>query len=279
MKKEELDSQIRRHIQEGKKLYLVEGVFGDMENCSGYVKEGFVHPERGLVAEVFGCKFLYRGHTDQRLVDSVAATKRTLIASIRLVLKSPLIIPFLRIKHLIYWLAEIYEADLELKRLKDDEFCPSSREFIRVGVKFANEIEDKEYRERAIKVVYCIVMFLEDLAYGFRVQDVFEEMRKGVPVRKEIQRLLKVGFHRDHQIPQKWKMLSRLTILLWIPKFRRFAERFIDEINLENVKMSGSERYFTLNRAGYDFGGISYAIRKHRKDRIDEKLGNCMLDI
>lgn len=244
----ELDAKIHQHIKEKGSIELVDGVFGDTMGCGGYV-EGIT--QQGT--KFYGCNYIWKGRIDNQITDRVAAQKRVLMATIRLINKHKwLAILLLFKKSLIDWFVDIYEADLIKHQLKEDEFCPAIRELIRVGRKFI----DNE------KFVYCIAMILQfDNAYRLRFQDAFSTDNP-----------IKTLLEREKDIAIKYKMLK------WMLPFLKI-NKFIKKMDKDKIKLDKTDWYFCLRRQGYNFGGLSYEERLKIAKQLDKERGNIILGI
>lgn len=142
-----------------------------------------------------------------------------------------------------------------------------------------------------------VCFFLEyDNAYRFRLQDVIAQLNKEnvkKSVIKEVKRLLTILIQRENHeirgeltigIPWKWEQMKIVLIgLLLINKqIRDFVKEFLLEVDIDKVKLDENDRYFSLNRIGYNFDNISYEDRLAEKKRIDKEKGHLrvqMMDV
>ena len=288
---------------------MVEGVFGDVTQNKAYIKRKF-HAKEGWVIEFFGCKYLWKGTLFGSAMDSGATLKRLLMASIRLVLKypwffSPLVLIFHKtaLKALIYWFAEVYEADLKQKTYKRlSEFSPVPRELIRAGLTLADRIplkrgkmledawdrrefesdDPSEYRIRVRRVVWCIGTFIQaDSAYYKRVQDALSDLSQmGLwkNPRAEVLRLFDLVLSREKTIPHKIHDLRKIaSLLLLFPPFRDLIRVYLNELRIEEFYPDDADRYFNGRNQGYDFEGKPLEERRKWSEDRDKDMGNVII--
>lgn len=120
--------------------------------------------------------------------------------------------------------------------------------------------------------------FIEgDWAYRLRVQDVLPELNKGAfnknPL-KETLRLFDILINREGQIEttggmiDKWRMAKRFVFLgYWYLKIfkkdlLKKIIRAVNELNLEEIKMDKSDRYWADQTGSYQRGGLKHDFRK-----------------
>lgn len=245
----ELDAKIHQHIKEKGSIEGVAGIFGDMQGCGAYVEE---ITDKGT--KFYGCNYIWKGKINNQITDRVAAQKRVLMATIRLINKHKwLAIMLLFKKSLIDWFVDIYEADLIKHQLKEEEFCPAIRELIRVIRKFT----DNE------KFIYCLAMILQyDNAYRLRFQDAFSTDN---PIKTLLER-------ENCDVVNKYKMLKWILPFLGINKF-------ILDLDKDKIKLDEADWYFCLRRQGYNFGGLSYEERLKIAERIDKEKENVIIGL
>lgn len=266
-----LDAKIREHIQREGKIIPLEGALGEGPNTTAYVEE-VIRNENGTFTKFYGCSYLLKGYPDARLIDSVAVTKRVFMSTIRLIIKNPLPIVFFKKEHIIKWISEIYEADLETKAPPDHELCAPSKELFRVLKLFF-----------PVKFSKCIALFWEDTAYRLRGQDVLGEINKewlSQNPRKEVLRVLNIGLRRELGIRDKWGMIIKIAkVALLFPGIKSKVVEFTSELNLEKIELDEDDQYFCLNRINYNFMGLDYGQRMEIKNKIDLEKGHVILEI
>lgn len=243
----------------------------------------------GIHTYIAGYKYPYKGYPDPNVVGQTASVKRAVMSSLRLATKSPfryavplffVLPPFLKrkaFKYLVFWLAELYEADFEKKQLYPDaKFCDMCREFLRALREVTRGIEEPEYRHRIDQAIYCVVMFLEfDSAYRFRAQDILplinkEALKKNA--RKEIVRVMREGMRRDNSIPEKWKIISWIAnmALFFSPMVRNALRDIFLELDMEKVAFDKYDLYFIADRFDYNFMGKTYWERIGIREKENE---------
>lgn len=146
-----LEAQIHEQIKKRGKCEYAEGIFGDYNQNKAFFGDAVMTP-KGMQYPIFGCSYLYPNTLLGAVHDSCTSLKRTLMATVGVVLKhwyffSPLILVFWKtaVRAFVYWFAEIFESDLKQKTYKYlSEFAPVPREMIRAGLGLAYKIPLKE---------------------------------------------------------------------------------------------------------------------------------------
>jgi hypothetical protein len=260
----------------------VDGVFGDTYRNLGFVEE-YLKTDKGIQTKFYGCSFLFKGDIKRETVDSVAALKRVLMATVEHLLKGKMF--FVSTKAFVYWFVRNYEADLEIKTYTSlSDFAPVPREMISVGIRLANHVKNQEYRGKIIKFIWALGTFIQnDFAYYWRVQDPLCELDKeslNENPRKEILRLFDLAIARDNQISEKVRLLKKLaSILLLIPRYKKIAKDYFNGLDIEKIKPDREDIYFMGRRQGYNFGGLSYKDRIEGVKETDKEEGNVIFGV
>ena len=151
----------------------------------------------------------------------------------------------------------------------ENKYCDSGRELMRV-------LRKLEVDERIIATICLICEY--DNAYRYRAQDLFKELDKDFfykhPI-SEIIRLCKLGQSRevDENNKVKWNSFKYIALTLLIPKVRRLAKEFVREIDLDKMKQSIEDCYWSWHWGYYNFGGKSFEKRLQFRNLI-HKYGN-----
>src|SRR3990167_2714151 len=261
--KAELTQKINSLIAQGKEFAIVNGAFGDMEDCNGIIEEVITPPEGGTFVKLFGCSYLFKGYPDGYLVEGLATCKafisyipRKIVAK-SLVLKLALVFLYIfskkRFWHYIRtysWV--IYDKGVKKIGLKRERYNRPTNA-LRRAVDIALTELDKKYiidykpellhsnldiihKRQFLEAIACLAefvyLFLEyDNAYRFRVQDVLSEVKKEnlnkwFGAFREFNRILKLLIEREdaqHGIRDKWKEMRILCLLFFILE-RRFRK-------------------------------------------------------
>lgn len=257
--------------------------------CLNYIYNNLRYPdEGGTFIDIIGFKYPYPGYPEKYALGQNATIKATIIGTIRLASKKPfrkLLFPLIfskkkAIKELIGWLSRIYRVDFQ-KYQKDvggvdgKRFCRVAREILRMGLWFANKIDDEDYRNQAIDVVWCICMIIEmDGAYRFRLIDVLSALNQSNLLenpRKEIARLMKIYLERENpgtpnrpesQIRKAILITSAVKYLLLLsPMFVMFAKDFLLALDLNEIKPTTADLYWMSRYYDYKFAGLDWQIR------------------
>lgn len=241
-----------------------------------------------------GYKYPLRGFPEVETLGQIATNKRVVMSSVRLIFKNPfryllpLLIPFKKnvIKHIVYWLDEIYIADLQKKVLPHKEFSQFSKEILRVLIPMVTT-KDREYKTKIINCIYFFVMFFEfDFAYRYRAQDLFDELNKdrlNQSPRKEIKRLLNLAVVRNNDKGQskKTQTLTKLIslVLLVSPSSLKLVKEALNEIKREEVVPDLFDRYHMARYFDYNFEGKTYDERIKFKEEEDKDFHEQTTDI
>lgn len=263
--------------------------------CLWTVVKEVSRPETGgTFTYAQGYKYPLKGFPEIETLGQIATNKRVVISSIRLTSKSPfkyllpLLIPFKKkvIKHIVYWLDEIYIADLKKKVLPHKEFSQFSKEILRVLIPMVTT-KDQEYKVKIINCIYLFVMFFEfDFAYRYRAQDLFDELNKdrlNQNPRKEINRLLNLAVVRNNDTSQssKTRTLTKLIslVLLMSPSSLKLVKEALNEIKREEVIPDLFDRYHMSRYFDYNFEGKDYYERIKFKEEEDKDFHEQVADL
>lgn len=106
-----------------------------------------------------------------------------------------------------------------------------------------------------------------DDAYRTRLQDIITACDERALVnnpREEIKRLLRVYKQREpdqHVARKMQKIVSLLSLLLFIPKIYRAFVSTVLVADFKRLKRDASDEYWVLNRGDYNFIGMTYEER------------------
>jgi len=124
-------------------------------------------------------------------------------------------------------------------------------------------------------LVDAITLIIEyDTAYRYRFQDIVVELKKTElfkNTRKEILRLLQLAYDRElgqNADPAKWRNLKKMAgIVLFSPKICRIIRNILEDINLEEIRMSKEDIYWTNAYGIYSYRGKSFSERKKENEQ------------
>jgi len=167
--------------------------------------------------------------------------------------------------HYEFYLKFIHNALYDSFLDNPDKYSQPVRELYRVLTEFPMERD-----------IACF--FLEsDHAYRYRWQDIFSLLDKVAFLKnplKETLRLFEILMSRENKffleggLWHKWKMFKGLiTIFYWYArifqrKLLKKIMKIVEEINLDEIRPSPEDKYWMNTTSTYDFGGISWGIRK-----------------
>jgi hypothetical protein len=233
---------------------IVNGVFGDVENCNGVLELPVIYPpEGGTKFKVFGCTYEFKGLPEVHVVEGLGLAKAMISALPRefiiknfansLSLAWNIVFRRKKFIHMVrVYFATIYANEVAKIGIASDKYSDLVRE-IKRSIKAVNDrimakrgwdetkfsnlntdfqvINDKEFLELAALFTEFICVFIElDSAYRFRAQDVFENLNKEnvkKNVVKEVRRLLDIAISREdpeHGILYKLVPTAKLIVLL-----------------------------------------------------------------
>jgi len=279
----------------GKKLRIVVGAYGDMDDCVGLVEDIIHPPEGGTFTKFYGCSYLFKGYPNVRIVELLDAPKDMFSSIPKLIGSMPF---WLKVFSLVLFLFLKLTARKFLTRVLGTYVAIAHNPIkkylfsLRMYCASIGEI----YRTLTVvigrrgKIIKTILLMIRDIgcmalqndtAYKFRVQDILPEVNvealKENPI-KEIRRVINIFIEREKTkgMDVRWAKLGKM-IIFWLrvsPKARRLLVEFFSEIDLEKVKLDEADWYFVLKREQYDFRGISLEERLKIKERIDKEKGH-----
>ncbi len=142
----------------------------------------------------------------------------------------------------------------------------------------------REIWETIALVWEFIYLFIEyDNAYRFRVQDAFEAWKKGklkgFGVVREVSKIFDILIEREdkmHGIRNKWIELKKVVIpILYLDsRLRQFTRLFLENLDIEEIKLDEHDWYFCLKRMSYQFRGIPLKERLAERKKIDQEKGH-----
>lgn len=120
-----------------------------------------------------------------------------------------------------------------------------------------------------VRDIVCAIIEY-DTAYRYKFQDIAGIVNKEAfaknPI-KEIRRLFDVIISREVQEGEKdrWRFMKQcVTVFLWMhPSFITTAKNIVASLEVDEVKLSIEDIYWSNTNQYYDFRGISFEKRKH----------------
>ena len=165
------------------------------------------------------------------------------------------------------WMFQWYDPNSKRMRkifLKPNRYRQSVRELIKLINGFISNLGIKVefYGTPANadfgKVIGTILEY--DNAYYWRMEDIFSETSKELLIknpRKELKRLLEIYKSREKGgIEFKAEAIVKaLNWIFWIPGVKKAFRKAIQSVDIEKMKMTKDDSYFTMIYEGYDFQG------------------------
>ena len=158
------------------------------------------------------------------------------------------------------WIISYWEY-IKKYRFKTIRYCRTVRELYRVFDKL-NPSKDREEGSDLWDMIrddFCLTMEADD-AYKYRFQIVFVHLNKDNLKKdaiKEVRRLLKLLADREEgeSMKEKWGMFSKYLFLLkFRPKILKTLVAFLNELDLEELKMDDSDIVHAQTKVLFNWG-------------------------
>ena len=199
--------------------------------------------KNGVMSYLVDEKYPLRFYTPHEVVDMVTVYKRLLALMLNKGLIGVLILYFGR-KIWLEWSKHYFKYNPIL--LKEECWSQPVREIRRV-------LKDESLKD-------AISIILEnDMAYCYRLQDILGELNKKNSFTKEIKRLADLYISRDHG-SRLVRMAKRARKYLWLLRFTKVKSILMD-INIDEIKLSKEDIYWTNIVPGYNYRGLTYKRR------------------
>jgi len=231
-------------------------------------------PEKGgILTYLKGYEQPYRGFPYFEMVERVNDVKKISkkifgkiyhntkgIRKLKLLLILPLANPLLSGFRYAFWF------HIKKFRMKSVRYSQAVREIYRAFTALGESEEVTEWRD-----LMCMILEFDN-AYRYRFQDVVSEMNKDALAKKplkEIRRLLDLIIEREVEddLRDRWIQMRDFgcSVLRFMPKITDLFQRFLLEINLEEIGLSKEDRYFCAMRSDYNFG---FCLREEEKCKL-----------
>lgn len=254
---------LEKLLPQGAKVYLTERVI--------YPDEG------GMLMKYKDIPYLRQGFVFPEALDAVSNVKKITV----------LFLAFIKGKgirgrignglaHYVWiadWMFQWYDPNLKQIStiyLQENRYRQSIRELIKfinnfigfLGIKVEAPSTGKKNFGR---VIGTLIEY--DNAYYWRMEDIFSETNKELLLKnpkKELKRLLKIYEQREKQgIEFKVQAIVKLlSIIFWIPGVKRAFKKAIQSVDIEKMKITKDDSYFTMNYEGYNYQGKTLEQRQ-----------------
>lgn len=234
-------------------------------------------PEGGRLFYMHGVPFPLKGHVFPEAVAANNFVKRSLITQLNFFARHPSTwLVFLRAKGLDDWLRSFNDlAKLIQKpyRLKPKYYCRPAWELWQFCKHFLMALGVAENRANAFGNRFATIIEYDD-AYRYIVEDIASETTSYQLIkspRKEVKRLLGILQDRSPNLKIQKHFGVFATLLSWaliIPRFRNAFDKGVGAMQFKNLQMDAADRYHTLSRGGYKFGGVPDDIRRKKYQDI-----------
>ena len=301
------------YVGSGKKVMRQNGVFGEWYGCDGYVEFPPLTPkEGGTYTKIFGCSYLFRGYPEILRIRGMAAPKFLFSGLItHVVRKSWIYALAMGVKYLFFRKRFFYDLDyiafqiqhriIHTNDIPENYYNEPIRELKRAWNTTIDKVFKIEYYTHNIEVIadkptpitealhwtkvrerklnplgyflwrFGRFLFLSlelDNAYRFRMQDA---------ICNDVFKTLETMQEREqadlNEKTQNIKLALKVAFIFQ-PKLKRFIKDFFQGIDLEKVRLSEADRYFTLQYVSYNFEGKPKEERFKEREEIDEEKGH-----
>lgn len=214
-------------------------------------------PEKGIWVYWKGLEWPTKTFPYKETVEQVDDMKKVIMANVRSFaamfktnpLKALLFIIFFR-KEMentaLDMLAEFHTRLREVRN-KDHRYCRAMRELHRTFNVTNSNVK--------IRDIICMILEYDD-AYRYRFQDVVVKLKKEnlKNPRKELARLLSILSDKegDQRMSEKWKKMAKMLIILRLKgDLQKHIGRFLNELNLDEMKMDVMDEYHAKKKAKF----------------------------
>jgi len=305
--KERVEAFAKSFNDKDVRIRYVLGAFGDMENCVGIVEDE-IFPEEGTFIKYLGCSYLQKGCPlgviPSELIESYGMAKRILIRAATDIVRDKLLMFFI----LTFWLfkrkkfyklinqyvEDIYSKTIGALYFNEKRYNKFPKEIKRAFKKaFIKETGiniDELPKERTKKLrfyvplyrLFDIIVFLVDFdsAYKMPIQDALSEINKNNDPIKELERIVDLLIERSNSVfKEKPKQIKKaVSFIRFFPGIKRILRSFIEELNIEEIKMDEADWYFCLRRKLYNFRGLTLEQRLKELEKIDKEKGHAKIN-
>lgn len=226
--------------------------------------------ETDIFTYMDGYDFPYRGYPFYQFVDKIDAVKkliRNTQSGFYHAFKDKwyrwVLIPLIPVMGKdIFW-AHVYTYSRLLERtpMRVNRFSQAVREIHRAfSVAYSDEDKQTSELRKMLRDVECMILEFDN-AYRFRIQDLFPELNKDAlrasPI-DEICRCIDIWIDREIVVDVKnsWKLLK-----LFVKYYLRFDKKLLNifvrvllEMDVEKVRLTDNDKYFSVPRKDYVFG-------------------------
>ena len=163
--------------------------------------------------------------------------------------------------------------------LIDKRYCRSVREIRRAGQKVINE-QCGDLKDQIIPLLESFASTMQwDNAHRYRFQDITEELNKEAFAKnpsKEINRLVHIQVSRErgwHEAKGRYFVVGWAVryLMFFKPAVKKFAIAFVNELNIEEVKLDKDDDYYNFLRPDYDIHGWPMELRQKKYLKIYNK--------
>lgn len=270
---------------------FVENSFGYQEHLErpvqGNLFEKVEYPESGgIFVHYYDHPFPTKGQPFPEAVDATNMAKKFIRSHMHFASHHPILIAIflsptlVSNRYVAFILGEYIRSNtydmIAPYLLADNRWCRSGREILRAGLHAIDAVKSR-WSQHYIFILKVIVSVWEwDNAYRYRGQDIFGELNKEAFFANpfaEIGRLMTLQVRRERGwFEDKGKAIAfgrvLRTAFLFSPELRKLLMAFVQEVNIEEVKLDQSDDYYNLFRPDYDVHGLPIELRQRKAAEI-----------
>ena len=260
------------HLQESYEAPVQGSMFDKME----YPESG------GMFARYFDHAFPTKGQPFPEAVESIQAPKKLLKATAYFASEHPifvcacLLVPGILSSLLRWYIKSFAHAVIEPYFLDEKRYCRCVREVRRAGGAAIKRV-GRKWREYFTLGLNILSSMLEwDNAYRYRWQDIVPEINVAAFLKnpgQEVSRLAILQVRRERgwfQDKGKFVVFGKVINLAFfmIPDLKKLACEFVQELNMDEVKMDEADVYHNLMRPDYDIQDMPMENRQKEYIRL-----------
>ncbi len=166
------------------------------------------------------------------------------------------------------------DGRIRIPYLKEQYYDPMCRELWRFFYHFLMGIGITEETSYQFGKRIATIFQYEN-AYREPLKDIFSETSKEKISRKEIKRLMDVFSERCGLTIESNKFTSIGKLLNWcllIPKVNKAFYKALEKVDFKKLQQSDGDRYHSLHRSDYKYGGRTWEVREAEYQNIRSHL-------
>jgi hypothetical protein len=267
------------------KIFESHSVIGDkgaimQQGAIFHIFERVEYPEEGGILVYYkGLPYPKKGFPYPEALHAVDVMKRLSLVFVNTLAMKEMILPILGLA-ILPWKMKMRVLERALHEfnrpiewfmqghfIKDERHAPSARALKKFARSFLMNLGIREDVARYTARNIATVVEYDD-AYRYRLEDVMSETRDRWMIsdpKREVQKLIRIFAEREtaDNVKRTFKSFSRIaSIILFIPKVRKALVQAVREAGIQRMAMDEADRYHTLLRGDYNYGGKTMDERR-----------------